>query len=168
MKKRKVYQDKAFLDVLRQCDRTILKVCYMYTDRSPENIKDMYQDIVCSLWESWPRFKRKSNENTWVYRVAFYTAISKKRHRSVSPMFSPLDDKIYNTLAEENQNSMVEWLYEHIDRLSNEEKNIILLYIDKVPAREIGLTLNLSEESINHRVRQIKDKLKTFLQNENE
>ena len=141
----------------------------MYTDRSPESIKDMYQDIVCSLWESWPRFRKKSKVNTWVYRVAFYTAISEKRRRSTAPLFSPLDDsKIYNTLAEENQNKMVEWLYEHIDRLTNEEKNIVLLYLDKVPAREIGLTLNLSEDSINHRIRQIKDKLKNYLQIEND
>ena len=40
------------MEMLRRSDSTIFKICLMFTDRDPENVKDMYQDIVCSLRES--------------------------------------------------------------------------------------------------------------------
>ena len=156
----------AFLEMLRRCDSTIFKVCLMFTDRDPENIKNMYQDIVCTLWESWPSFKGQSKENTWVYRVAFNTAVSQVRRRSISPMFTQLDDDTYNNLAEESQNSIIERLYELIDRLSPDEKTIILLYHDRVPAREMGTTLGISEAAVNHRIERIKNKLKYLNEND--
>jgi RNA polymerase sigma-70 factor (ECF subfamily) len=156
----------AFLEMLRRCDSTIFKVCLMFTDRDPENIKNMYQDIVCTLWESWPSFKGQSKENTWVYRVAFNTAVSQVRRRSISPMFTQLDDDTYNNLAEESQNSIIERLYELIDRLSPDEKTIILLYLDRVPAREMGTTLGISEAAVNHRIERIKNKLKYLNEND--
>lgn len=52
------------MGMLRRSDSTIFKICLMFTDRDPENVKDMYQDIVCSLWESWPRFRGQCKENT--------------------------------------------------------------------------------------------------------
>ncbi|MBP9991582.1 MAG: sigma-70 family RNA polymerase sigma factor [Bacteroidales bacterium] len=134
----------------------------MFTDRCPENVKDLYQDIVCALWESWPRFRHESKENTWVYRIALNIAVSKSRHHSLSPMFSPLDDKTYNNLAEESQNHLVERLYELIDLLSPNEKAILFLYLDGITAREIGATLKISEAAVNHRIARIKDKLKAL------
>ena len=104
--------------MLRRSDSTIFKICLMFTDRDPENVKDMYQDIVCSLWESWPRFRGQCKENTWVYSIAFNTAVSQVRHRAIMPMFLPLDDDTYNNLAEESHNGLIERLYELIDRLS--------------------------------------------------
>lgn len=155
-------QHIAFLEMLRRCDSTIFKVCLMFTDRDPENVKDMYQDIVCTLWESWPSFRGQSKESTWVYRVAFNTAVSQVRHRSLSPMFTRLDDVTYNNLAEESQNSLVERLYELIDRLAPDEKTILLLYLDGIPAREMGLTLGITEAAVNHRIERIKKRLRTL------
>ena len=117
----------AFMEMLRRSDSTIFKICLMFTDRDPENVKDMYQDIVCSLWESWPRFRGQCKENTWVYSIAFNTAVSQVRHRSRSPMFLPLDD-----------------------------------YLDRVPAREMGQALGITEAAVNHRIERIKDKLRTL------
>ena len=155
-------QHKAFKEMLRRCDSTIIKICLMFTDRCPENVKDLYQDIVCALWESWPRFRHESKENTWFYRIALNIAVSKSRHHSLSPMFSPLDDKTYNNLAEESQNHLVERLYELIDLLSPNEKAILFLYLDGITAREIGATLKISEAAVNHRIARIKDKLKAL------
>lgn len=160
-------QHIAFLEMLYRSDSTIFKVCLMFTDRDPENVKDMYQDIVCSLWESWPNFRGQSKENTWVYSIAFNTAVSQVRHRSLSPMFTRLDDETYSRLAEESQNSLVERLYEFIDCLSPDEKTILLLYLDRVPAREMGLTLGITEAAVNHRIERIKNKLKNLNQKNN-
>jgi RNA polymerase sigma-70 factor (ECF subfamily) len=154
----------AFIEMLRRSDSTIFKICLMFTDRDPKNVKDMYQDIVCSLWESWPRFRGQCKENTWVYSIAFNTAVSQVRHRSLSPMFLSLDDNTYNYLAEESKNSLIERLYELIDRLSPPDKALLLLYLDRIPAREMGQALGITEAAVNHRIERIKDKLKTLNQ----
>lgn len=155
-------QHITFLEMLRRCDSTIFKVCLMFTDRDPGKVKDMYQDIVCSLWESWPNFRGQSKENTWVYSIAINTAVSQVRHRSRSPLFARLDDETYNNLAEESQNSLVKRLYELIDHLSPNDKTILMLYLDCLLAREIGQILGISEAAVNHRIGRIKNKLKTL------
>lgn len=151
-----------FKEMLRRCDSTIFRVCLVFTNRNPENVRDMYQDIVCSLWENWPRFRGECKENTWVYRIAFNIAVSQVRRRSISPMFTTLDDETYSNLAEESRNELIERLYELIDRLTDEEKRIVLLYIDRLTAREIGATLGLTEAAVKHRIGRIKDKLITL------
>jgi hypothetical protein len=40
------------MEMLARCERTLFKVCLFYTDRQPDNVRDMYQDIVCNLCES--------------------------------------------------------------------------------------------------------------------
>lgn len=159
---------QAFVEMLRRCDSTIFRVCLMFTDRKPENIRDMYQDIVCELWESWPRFRGMSSPNTWVYRIALNTAVSQLRHRTLSPMFSSLDDAMYSTLAEEAHDGMVERLYELIDQLSDGEKALLTLYLDRKTAKEIGFTLGISEAAVNHRIGRIKQKLITLNKKEYE
>ena len=32
---------QAFVEMLRRCDSTIFRVCLMFTDRNPENVRDM-------------------------------------------------------------------------------------------------------------------------------
>lgn len=155
-----------FLDTLRQCDDIILKISMVYTDRTPENVKDMYQDIVCTLWESWSLFRHECSAKTWVYRVAFNTAISKIRKRNLSPMFSALDENIYQDLVDECNDELVEQLYRLIDKLQPREKELIMLYLDCVPEVEIASILGISVSTVNHRINQIKNKLKKMNENE--
>lgn len=152
-------EQKAFMEMLSRCEGSIFKACLMFTDRHPENIKDLYQDIVCALWECWPRFRGECSENTWVHRVAFNTAISHVRHSSKSPLFTSLDDDTCNRLTEESHSDMVNQMYQLIDLLSDKEKTIVYLYLDRVPSREIALTLGLSESTVRHRIVRIKEKL---------
>lgn len=69
-------RESEFMEMLARCERTLFKVCLFYTDRQPDNVRDMYQDIVCDLKQAWPNFRHESKENTWVYRVALNTAVA--------------------------------------------------------------------------------------------
>ena len=51
------------MEMLARCERTLFKVCLFYTDRQPDNVRDMYQDIVCNLWQAWTSFRHESKEN---------------------------------------------------------------------------------------------------------
>ena len=56
-------RESEFMEMLARCERTLFKVCLFYTDRQPDNVRDMYQDIVCNLWQAWPSFRHESKEN---------------------------------------------------------------------------------------------------------
>ena len=56
-------RESEFMEMLARCERTLFKVCLFYTDRQPDNVRDMYQDIVCNLWQAWPNFRHESKEN---------------------------------------------------------------------------------------------------------
>ncbi|MBQ6157245.1 MAG: sigma-70 family RNA polymerase sigma factor [Bacteroidales bacterium] len=72
-------RESEFMEMLARCERTLFKVCLFYTDRQPDNVRDMYQDIVCNLWQAWPSFRHESKANTWVYRVALNTAVARRQ-----------------------------------------------------------------------------------------
>src|ERR1700690_1043386 len=40
---------------------------------------DLLQDILLQLWSSIPSFRREAKETTWIYRVAFNTAMAGRR-----------------------------------------------------------------------------------------
>ena len=90
-----------FLDMLNRSQRTIFQICLHYTDRSPDAIRDLYQEIVCNLWESWPNFRGDSNTDTWVRRVALNVAVTEIRRHARQPRFVPLEDWMYDTISEE-------------------------------------------------------------------
>ncbi len=56
-------RESEFMEMLARCERTLFKVCLFYTDRQPDNVRDMYKDIVCNFWQTWPTFRHESNEN---------------------------------------------------------------------------------------------------------
>ena len=41
-----------FIDMLEHCRGSVLKVCLYYSKRNNENFQDLYQDILCALWET--------------------------------------------------------------------------------------------------------------------
>jgi len=148
-----------FLAFLSRCERTVFKVCLTYTDRQPDSVRDLYQDIVCNLWQSWPRFRHESSENTWVYRIALNTAASQWRKKSRMPAIVQLSDELVTTLAEWQQENLEDRLYKLIDQLCNADKSLIMLYLDNIPYVQIADILGVTETVARKRVERIKQKL---------
>ena len=136
-----------------------MKVCLAFTDRQPESVREMYQEAVCALWEAWPRFRGESKESTWVYRIALNTAVTQLRHRSRQPRLVELTDEMERTLREEKTDALVDRLYTLIDRLAPPDRALILLYLDKLPEREIATVTGISEGNVRLRIHRIKQKL---------
>ena len=145
--------------MLARCERTVFKVCLFYTDRQPDNVRDMYQDIVCNLWQAWPNFRGESKENTWVYRVALNTAVAQLRKRRRTPSFVLLTDEMVTTLVDPQQEELQKQLYSLIDQLNKADKSLILLYLDKIPYDQIAEIVGVSEAAARKRVERIKQKL---------
>ena len=61
MEKNDIYDE--FNHFLQESNKILVEVCLRFTDRQPDNVRDMYQDIVCNFWQAWPNFRHESNEN---------------------------------------------------------------------------------------------------------
>lgn len=115
----------------------IYKVCMTFTDRQPDNVRDLYQDIVCNLWEGRHKWRGRCSGSTWHYRVALNTAISQWRRRRRRPTIVELTPEMAETMAEEQHDSMVNELYRRIDRLGNVDKAVTLLYLDGLSQNQL-------------------------------
>src|SRR6185295_5416220 len=59
---------------------------------TPQDAEDLLQDIALQLWMSLPAFRGEAKESTWIYRVAFNTALvwkrdEKRRHTKHEKLF---------------------------------------------------------------------------------
>jgi RNA polymerase sigma-70 factor (ECF subfamily) len=155
-----------FLEMLRRCSNIMFRVCYMFTDRKPESIKDLYQDIVADAWVGYGSFRNMSAETTWIYRVALNRALQNIRHSERRPRLVELDDAIYASLSESARDPLVERLYELIDCLEPSDKALILLYLDNQGISRMAEINGCSKNTVKHRLTRIRNKLIEINENE--
>src|SRR5208337_2405615 len=46
---------------------------------APQDQDDLFQDVLLQVWSSIPAFRGEAKETTWIYRVAFNTALAWRR-----------------------------------------------------------------------------------------
>ena len=77
----------------------LYKICFAFTDRQPDNVNDLYQEIVCNLWRGWRGFRSDSDVTSWVYRVALNTASMEVRKKKQEKRhFSLPKDRCYDPI----------------------------------------------------------------------
>ena len=64
-------KEQQFTNIIKEHERTIYTVCYMFSSDSDE-VNDLYQDILVRLWQGFDAFEGKSDIRTWIYRVSLY------------------------------------------------------------------------------------------------
>lgn len=153
------------MKLLEQCHSSILKLCLFHTNRQPDNVKDLYQEIVYNLWRSYPKVRNAGSQTAWVYRVALNTAYMQHRVRRRAPRFISLDDTVYEQVADSNGDEMLDRLYHLIDKLDKEEQTILFLYLDRFPQHDMAEILQTTEAAVNHKINRLKQKLKTLNKN---
>ena len=130
--KAKNLDTERFLKMIGDNQGILFKVCLMFSDRHKDDIRDLYNDIVCALWEGWPTVKEHGSANAWLYRVAFNTAIDKLRRDSRRPLLVSLDEADCEALEQEASEELAVELYRLADRLKPDEKALLRLYLDRV------------------------------------
>ena len=158
---------REFLAVLNRSQRVIFQICLYFTDCQPASICDLYQEIACTLWEAWPTFRGQSATDTWVRRVALNVAVSEVRHSSRQPHFVPLEEWIYDTIAEEVAVAPPDY-YRLIAALGPDERALLYLRLDRLPLRDIADIYGTSEAAIKQRLYRLRQKLNSLKQQDNE
>ena len=145
--------EQEFVSVVREYERVIYKVCYLYTTPNA-TLNDLYQEVVLNLWKAFPKFRRECKISTWIYRIALNTCISFIRKEKNIPEIVTLTQEADQTQA------MLRQLYRMINRLGQLEKSIILLYLEEKSYEEIAEITGLTLTNVATKLSRIKDKLK--------
>ena len=162
-----VEKDK-FISVIKDNQNLIYKICFSYCS-NPEDIKDLQQEILIQLWNSFPKFDGRVKISTWIYRIAFYTAISfyrkdcKQNNNKVT-----LDTSIIPFATSESDSDFkenIEMLHQFIECLNDLDKALILLYLDDINYKCIADILGISETNVATKISRIKKKLKKQFSN---
>ena len=104
-----------FMELLNQCQGTIIKLCLLHTDRQPDSVNDLYQEIVCNLWESFPRFRHLGLPHSSQHRL--YATSLTQAHSKVH-----LSQRLYvRKYCQPEENNMINRLYQLINLLDEYE-----------------------------------------------
>lgn len=140
----------------------LYKVCRLYCF-SESLRQDLFQEIVIQLWKSYPRFRGESKFSTWLYRIALNTAISDLRKQSrrpspadVSEIPAPLQEMPYP--GEEDE--QLQQLYAAINRLSEIERALVMLYLEDKSYEEMEEILGINQNNLRVKMNRIREKLR--------
>ena len=152
-----------FLSLIDEHKGVIYKVANTYC-RDVEDRKDLVQEIIIQLWNSFGKYDSQCKWSTWMYRIALNVAISfyrkaKRRNESQAPLAENiLEFAKENESAERDDN--VAALYEFIDRLNKLDKALMILYLENNSHKEISELLGITETNVATKINRIKNKLK--------
>ena len=154
-----------FLDILEKNTGILIKVSRVYT-KVAQDRDDLINDITLELWKSFKSFNGVSKISTWIYRVAINTSMNYKRKKRNDSLFVSLNDSkkevIFPWLAEQDNSSELEILYNCIDELNEINKAIILLYLDGNLYDEISEIMGISKTNVGTRIGRIKEQIKSL------
>lgn len=158
--------EKEFLSVIREYERVIYKVCYLYTSPNAP-LNDLYQDVIVNLWKAFPKFRKECKISTWIYRIALNTCISFIRKEKNVPEIVTLTRET-DWMVEEHDpiHEMLRQLYSMINQLGQLDKSIILLYLEEKSYDEISEITGLTATNVATKLSRIKDKLKRMKKEE--
>ncbi|MDG1054694.1 MAG: sigma-70 family RNA polymerase sigma factor [Flavobacteriaceae bacterium] len=160
--------ESEFIALLEEHQNIVHRICRIYTQSEAEH-KDLFQEISIQLWRSFDRFEGKSKFSTWMYRVGLNTAITLYRKNKKRIDTYEINEEIngielddYDPVIDEQLN----WLYEEIEKFSEIDKALVLLYLENKRYNEIAETLGISTVNARVKMNRIKQRLKKMIKQE--
>ena len=159
---------ETFLSLLESHQRLLHKVCWAYT-RTSHDRDDLFQEIIGRLWAAFGKYDRERKFSTWMYRVALNVAIDlQRRKQRQGKVTRRLDDSQAAIPSVAHQDTtkqeQLEELRELLERQSDADRAILLLYLEGNSYREIGEVIGVSESNVGTRLNRLKKSLRESVQ----
>lgn len=158
-------RDQIFGEWLETHKAILFKVARAYgtthTDR-----EDLFQEIALQVWHSIEAFRGDAAVTTWIYRVAFNTALAwKRKERKHGAGRQDLEAAGLLT-AEPDRDPRLAWIYARIAELDEVNRSLALLMLDGFSYREMSQILGLTESNVGVKINRIKAALSAQLAKE--
>lgn len=156
-----------FLKIVNENQGIIRKVCHLY-GRDEAGKEDLYQEIVIQLWKAYGSFRGESKLSTWMYRIALNTAISdiRKQSRRIDLQFPEFIPKEEADVVDHAKEENLKQLYAAIQKLSEIEKAVVMLYLEDKSYEEMEEILGINNGNLRVKMNRIKEKLRTITKEE--
>lgn len=153
---RQSQREASFNEIINAHEQLIRKVCYMYAD-DIDHYKDLYQDVLITLWQGLEKFEGRSKLSTWIYRACINTCISSRRRTSRHSEGRRSLDGIVDIPAEDNDTAAnLKLMYDMIASLKDIDKSLILMWLDELSYDEIAAITGFKRNNVASRLRRIK------------
>jgi len=155
-----------YISRIQPYENLIAKICNAYCD-TEEDYEDTFQEICYHIWRCKDNYRGDAKWSTWVYRLALnicLTTVNKKNAEK-----SRIEDSDYIYFLKQRQDEshdnyeMVTNLYSAIRKLSEIDRAVILLYLEKKSQIEISEIIGTTPNNVGVRVKRIKERLKRIL-----
>jgi len=151
-----------FLSLITEHQDLIRKVAAMYYKNRADQ-EDAFQEILVNLWKAYPTFRGESKITTWMYRVALNTVISGFRKASNRVQRNRSDvnisDELIKPERDQVSNEDIDVLYQSIERLTDIEKAVIMLYMEEKTYEDIAEIMGMTRTNVGVKINRIKKKL---------
>jgi RNA polymerase sigma-70 factor (ECF subfamily) len=140
---------------------------------SPLDAEELVQDVFMKAFRNLSRYRAESSFSTWLYRIAYNTAISAVRRKKQELFY--IEENTINNVPDDKADALfyptddeerLEKLVQAVDLLAAEEKAIItLFYYEEKPILEIAEILKLSPANVKVKLHRIRKKLYILINN---
>lgn len=152
-------KESRFMTVVNDNRQMIYKVCYMYATDN-DHFKDLYQEVLASLWQGLDSFRGDSKMSTWIYRTAINTCVTFFRKHKSHGVDTVGLEAIADIPGDDNaRTDMLKEMYRLISGLNKMDKALILMWLDERSYEEIAEVTGLSRNNVATRLRRIKQRL---------
>jgi RNA polymerase sigma factor (sigma-70 family) len=159
---KRLNRDELYARVAAEFGPAVGRLARAY-ERDPDRQRDLQQDIHFALWRSFETYQGLSSLRTWVYRVAHNTAathVLKDKRARVSQWIDlehAADAPDHSTTADSHEASdTLSRLMALIHQLKPPDRQVMLLYLDGLDARETGDITGLSPGAVATKIHRIK------------
>lgn len=152
-----------FLVIVENNKGILFKVANSYC-QNIEDRKDLVQEIILQLWNSFDSYNEKFKYSTWIYRISLNVAISfyrkeSTRKRISNPITTDIFDFSNKEISDEKETNL-RLLNHIISELNDLNKALMLLYLEEKSYKEISEIIGITETNIATKIARIKSILK--------
>lgn len=134
---------------------------------SKEDAEELTQDTFVKAYKKLNSFKGECTFYTWLFRIAYNTAISATRKTKI--IFPVVDESILNRISddealsvfeEDDNERLLQQLEIALTKLTVEERALVTLYYDESrPISEITSIMDISTDNVKIKLYRIRKKL---------
>ena len=141
-----------------------------------EDAEELTQDSFLKAFKKLDSFKGDCSFSTWLFRIAYNTAISATRKKKIvfptvdETMMESVPDEAIETFFDLDENEIkLQKLEEAIAKLNVEEKTLIMLfYTEDKSVAELARVLDLTSENVKVKLYRVRKKLYVLMTKGNE
>lgn len=157
-----MHSESDFQQIYKDNYPKVISLCLGYVKGNEALAKDLTQEVFVKVWQHLEGFREQSKISTWIYRITVNTCLHELRKKKYVDLKTDIPAE--NPSNPMENEARFESMYACINKLSVENRSIILLELEELPQVEIAEIIGLSHAAIRTRIHRIKEQLANCVQ----